>query len=189
MSQLNREFEERDIQRMRNIISGNTSNNTRIQVGYNDKKVKYNEGDIWEEKGKKWTIKNGLKQTITKHDALRTLTEFPLTCPNCKQPMKDYSLNRKMYKIHSKCFDCVVKYETKLRIEGKYEDYEKDLLNKNKNTSVHDYEQMFEDFLQDQNNSFITEDGVIEKWSGSGMNIEFIKLIKENIKKLKETNL
>ena len=39
MSQLNREFEEKDIQRMRNIISGNTGNATRIQVGYTKDKV------------------------------------------------------------------------------------------------------------------------------------------------------
>ena len=39
MTQLNREFSERDIQRMRNIITGNTANATRIQVGYSNKKT------------------------------------------------------------------------------------------------------------------------------------------------------
>jgi hypothetical protein len=31
------------------------------------------------------------------------------------------------------CSDCVVEMETKLRINGKYEEYEKNLLNANKN--------------------------------------------------------
>ena len=39
-TQLNREFEERDIQRMRNIISGNTANTTRIQSGYTKEQIK-----------------------------------------------------------------------------------------------------------------------------------------------------
>ena len=33
-SQLNREFSKRDVQRMRNIDTGNTANRTRVQAGY-----------------------------------------------------------------------------------------------------------------------------------------------------------
>ena len=33
-SQLNREFSKRDVQRMRNIVTGNTANRTRVQAGY-----------------------------------------------------------------------------------------------------------------------------------------------------------
>jgi hypothetical protein len=186
---LNKEFSERDIQRMRNIITGNTSNNTRIQTGYTSNTLKRTEGDIWEENGKTWTILNGIKQTVTKHDSLKAMVEFPLICPNCKKPMKNHPLNKKMYSIHSKCLDCVVEYETKLRIEGKYEEYEKNLLNQNKNTSVDDFEQQFEEFLKTQNNSFITEDGDIEQWSGNNIDPKIIKLIKENIKTLRETEI
>ena len=32
-SRLNKEFSERDIQRMRNIVSGNTAERTRVQAG------------------------------------------------------------------------------------------------------------------------------------------------------------
>jgi len=188
-TQLNREFEERDIQRMRNIITGQTGNITRIQTGYSSNKIKHNEGDIWEENGKTWTIINGIKQTVTKHDSLKAMVEFPLICPNCKKPMKNHHLNKKMYAIHSKCLDCVIEYETKLRIEGKYEEYEKKLLNQNKNTSVNDFEQQFEEFLKNPNNSFITEAGDIEKWIGGSIPPELIKTIKDNIKRLKEIEL
>jgi hypothetical protein len=36
MTQLNKQFSERDVQRMRNIIIGNTADNTRIQAGYSN---------------------------------------------------------------------------------------------------------------------------------------------------------
>lgn len=189
MTQLNREFEERDIQRMRNIITGNTANATRIQVGYSNKKTQYVEGDIWEENGKTWTISNGIKQTVTKHDALKAMVEFPLTCPECSKPMKNHTLNKKMYNIHKICSDCVVEMETKLRIEGKYQDYEKKLLNANKNTSADEAEQMFEDFINNPIQTYITEDGVIENWVGGDISPELIKIVKDNIKRLRETEL
>ena len=189
MTQLNKQFSERDLQRMRNIVTGNTANNTRIQAGYSKNEVKHIEGDVWEEDGKKWTIQNGIKQTVTKHDNLKSMFEFPLTCPNCGQPMKNHPLNKKMFSIHKMCSDCVIEMETKLKIDGKYEEYEKKLLNANKNSSLTDAEQMFEDFINNPHNTYVTEDGVIENWKGGDLDPEFIKTVKENIKKLRETEL
>jgi hypothetical protein len=188
-TQLNRQFEERDIQRMRNIIAGKTGDGTRIQAGYTKDVVKHTEGDTWEENGKTWTIYNGIKQTVTRHDALKAMVEFPLTCPCCSKPMKDHSINRKMYNIHSMCLDCVTTMETKLKIEGKYEAYEKNMMNTNKNSSLDDAEQMFDDYFTSAPDSFITEDGDIEKWDGGSIDPEYIKLVKANIKRLKETDL
>ena len=189
MSQLNREFEERDIQRMRNIISGQTANATRIQAGYSKEKINHIEGDVWEENNKTWTIKNGLKQTVTKHDTLKAMVEFPLTCPCCSKPMKDFHLNRKMYNIHQKCFDCVIEMEGKLRINGEYEAYERKMLNANKNATIDDAEQMFDEYFNSKNETYITEAGDIEKWDGGSIDPEVIKMIKNNIKRLRNLEI
>jgi uncharacterized protein (UPF0128 family) len=84
-TQLNKNLTREDLQRMRNIISGNTANATRIQTGYTKKHIERNEGDIWEENGKTWTINNGLKQTVTKHDKLRELVKMPLAALSVKK--------------------------------------------------------------------------------------------------------
>lgn len=189
MSQLNKEFSERDIQRMRNIISKNTGDSTRIQAGYSKVKTTYSEGDTWEENGKNWTIHNGIKQTITKHDALKAMVEFPLTCPCCSKAMKDISINRKMYHIHNMCFDCVIKMEHKLRMEGKYEAYEKQMLNSNKNATIDDAEQMFDEYFISKKETYVTEAGDIEKWDGGSIDPEVIKMIKENIKRLRKLEI
>ncbi len=47
--QLKKEFGQRDVQRMRNIITGKTGDRTAIQSGYEKSKQEYKEGDIWEE--------------------------------------------------------------------------------------------------------------------------------------------
>ena len=127
---LKKEFSTRDVNRARNLITKKFGDATGIQAGYTKQVVEHSEGEVWEENGKKWTIKNGIKQTITKFDKLKKLVTFPLICPECSNPMKDYEINRKMYNIHGKCFDCVVKMETQLKIEGKYDEYEKEMLNK-----------------------------------------------------------
>jgi len=188
-SQLNREFSKRDVQRMRNIVSGNTADRTRVQAGYQKQSIEHNEGDIWEESGKTWTIKNGIKQTVTKHNKLREIVNMPLKCPECDRAMKATNLNKKMWTIHSKCFDCVVEYETKLRVMGEYEEYSKKLMNSNKDSFVNDYEQAVEAYINDTGDTFMSEAGDLENWSKAKLNPEVIKALKENIKQLKELEL
>ena len=188
-SQLTREFDERDLQRMRNIITGNTANTTRIQTGYEKKTIERKEGDVWEENGKKWTIKNGLKQTVTKHDKLRELVKMPLACPECKKAMKANKLNKKMWNIHKKCFDCVIEYETKLKATGGYEEYAKKIINANKNTFADDYEAAVKEYETALPDTYVSEAGDIENWVGGKVNPEVIKALKENIKQLRELEL
>ena len=188
-TQLNKEFSKRDVQRMRNILTKNTADKTRIQAGYEKENKVYSEGDIWEENGKTWTIRDGLKQTITKHDKLREMVNMPLSCPSCNKSMKVNNLNKKMWVIHKKCFDCVVEYETHLRSIGKYEEYAKGLMNSNKDSFVKDYEQAVDAFINDKGESFMSEAGDMENWSKATINPEVIKALKDNIEQLKKMEL
>ncbi len=93
---LKREFKTRDVQRMRNIITKNTSDKTGTQVGYTKAYEDHKEGDVWEERGKKWTIKNGIKQTVTRFDSIKKKIFAPITCPNCNKPMTKGQLDKYM---------------------------------------------------------------------------------------------
>jgi hypothetical protein len=188
-TRLNKEFSERDIQRMRNIVSGNTAERTRVQAGYEKQSTEHSEGDVWEESGKTWTIKNGIKQTVTKHDKLREMVNMPLKCPECDRAMKVTKLNKKMWTVHKKCFDCVIEYETHLKATGQYEAYAKKLMNDNKNSFVTDYEQAVEAYINDKGDTFMSEAGDLENWSQVKLNPEVIKALKENIKQLRELEL
>jgi len=57
---LNRQFTEREVQRMRNIVMEKHGDKTQSQIGY-ENNIQRKEGDTWEEQGKTWTIKNGIK--------------------------------------------------------------------------------------------------------------------------------
>ena len=70
---LKKEFSKKDVQRARNLITGNTDARTSQGIGYTKKYEHHKEGDVWEEDGRKWTIKNGLKQNITKMDKFKKI--------------------------------------------------------------------------------------------------------------------
>ena len=163
---LKKEFKRKDVQRARNLITGKTGASTGTQIGYNKKTEDYKEGDIWTEGRKTWTIKNGIKQTVSKLDVVKKEVHIPLCCPNCGKVMKK-RLDKPNYKIHKKCFDCVIDFEGRLKhVPGRYEKYIKELELKNKLTSLDKIEDMLLDIANTSNSGFVSEDGVIEKWVG-----------------------
>jgi len=184
---LKREFRERDVQRMRNIIQKDYTAKTVTQVGYTKTQVEHKEGDVWEENGKKWTIKDGIKQTITRFDELKKVINLPLTCPVCSKSMKNNPLNKKMWSVHKKCFDCVVSYETELKRQGKFEEYAKSLISGGVKQYIKDLEDALIDFNNEIDDQFVTEQGDIETWKGKGINKEELnKEIQEHIQELKD---
>jgi hypothetical protein len=128
------------------------------------KHVKHVEGDVWEERGKLWTIKNGIKRTVTKMDEARKEFSTPLACPKCKKSMRHH-LDEKMWSIHKTCFNCVIDMEHELMKSGQYQDYEKNKILANAESFMKDLESYFKEAAQDSvSKSHVTEDGIVEKW-------------------------
>jgi hypothetical protein len=162
---LKKEFQKRDVQRIRNLLSGKQGDATQTQVGYTAKHIDRSEGEVWEELGRKWTMKNGIKMSVTKLDRAKTNSFVPLLCPNCSKPMKG-EYDKKMFYIHNQCLDCVISYETQLKIEGKYQEYEDKIVKDNANFMLDEFVNGFDSFLNtiESNNGFVTEQGDIEDW-------------------------
>lgn len=126
--------------------------------------TKHTEGETWEEGGKLWTIKNGIKRTVTKMDHARKEFLTPLACPECGASMKHH-LDEKMWAIHRRCFNCVIDMEHEIMKAGNWEEYERNKITANANSFVRDLEDYVQEFIQDQTSkSHVTEDGLIEKW-------------------------
>jgi hypothetical protein len=185
---LKKEFKQSDVQRVRNIVNKNYTAKTKLQSGYSKKTNKHKEGDVWQESGKTWTIKNGIKQNITKLDAAKKLTQLPLACPKCKNRMKK-RLDKKMYFIHGFCFDCTILYEDSLKTAGLYEEYEKKMVSGNIEGFIVDMENWVRESLEDRI-TMVTEQGDKEDWGSlstdykekilSDMN-QYIKHLREHV--------
>ena len=177
---LNKEFKKTDVNRLRNLIQGKTGESTGTQIGYNTKQEDRKEGDVWIEGKKTWTIKNGIKQTISKLDKIKKEVFMPLCCPECGNVMKK-RLDKPNYNIHKKCFDCVVDFEHKLKIKGEYKTYIKTLEAKNSLDIVSEMESYLLDAINTSNSGFVSEDGVVERWVGGVDKVKLTKQIKEAV--------
>jgi len=78
-----------------------------------EKEPKRNEGDFWKDhNGKQWTVKNGIKQSISPLQGAKT----PWWCPVCGKNMTKLDVNT--FRATSQCYDCVAKEESRLKIDG-----------------------------------------------------------------------
>lgn len=182
-SLLKKEFKESDVQRVRNIVNKNFTDKTKIQTGYQKVHVHHEEGDVWEESGKTWTVKNGVRQNVTKLDSVKDSIKIPLTCPKCSGSMKHW-LAKKMYRIHGFCFDCTIEYEATLRKTGLYEEYEKKMMSGNIESFANDLEAWVLETLS-SNVSMVTEQGDIEEWQNTSKKFDD-KILSELQNYLKE---
>jgi hypothetical protein len=170
---LKKEFNKKDVQRIRNLVQGKHGDKTTQSVGYKKGYIKRKEGEVWEEKGQTWTIKEGIRQNITKLDKAKKSFKTPLFCPECNTLMKK-RFDPQYYKIHRMCFDCVIEKEQLLKLEGKWEEYKKNIHNADIDGMITDYTSFMSAALKENNDSFITEAGDVEKWEG-GINKERAK--------------
>ena len=123
-SVLKKQFQKKDVERLRNLMQGKYGDKSGTSVGFKKAKDYYNEGDIWEADGRTWTIKNGIKQNVTKLDKAKKAHVVPLLCPKCKKAMK--------------------------RVDKR----------------IDEFKQYVKERLQENNKSFVSENGEIEKWIG-----------------------
>lgn len=120
---------------------------------------------------------------------------FKLTkCPSCSHNMtKD--LDRKFFRLRNKCFDCVVKDEHEIRLNGDWEKYEQWKVMENQLSYFKDIRDETEDYLNNglkKQQEFIREDGQIEKWANPTFERDKIFIedkLKEVIKYIKELEI
>jgi hypothetical protein len=111
-------------------------------------------------------------------DALKE-ARMPWFCPECKKVMGK-RLDDKMYRLHSHCFDCQVKFENKLRIDGKYDEWEQKKMLNNQLSYIRDQIESIEDWKKEASKPLEVFDQVgvkdielqTEKWSQNTEKVE-----------------
>jgi hypothetical protein len=185
---LKKEFQKRDVERLRNLVKGKYGEKSTIGIGYNGEEIgDHKEGDTWEEKGRTWTIRDGIRENITKLDKFKKAA-VPLFCPKCKQVM-DKQLDSHYFKAYNECLDCRAVTETQMKIRGEWQTYTDQTFNAEIDQQIYEYKSYFEDLLSVSNQNYVSENGEVQKWVG-GINKgraqesldEVIKYL-ENLKK------
>ena len=185
MSKLN------NIKAVKEMLGGAHKTQTKKTISFADKIVERREvGETWiDNKNQKWEQRNGYKVKVGKLSKLREeLREFPncntknSSC-NCTEPG---TADLKMKAIHGMCLNCVVEMEHKLKLEGKYEEYERTKLLANAEAWLKQAEVEKDILKSTLKASYINEDGSIEDW-GEGMSEkELVEKIDNGFEKFKE---
>ena len=175
--------------RIKNILEGDNTSKVNVSIGYEKEKQIHNEGDIWEENGKRFTLKNGIKITHSKLSEIRHATILPLVCPKCGQGMNKRQ-DKMVYFKFGMCFDCVIKRDTKLMEQGEFQLFEENILTNNMKAYSADLRQLVTDYINNYlNNHFVTEFGDIEDWKTKANPEEIQKVINEGLEEFEKAIL
>ena len=156
----------------------------KIKVTRN-KYVERHEGDVWEENNKTWTIKNGIKRTVTKMDKARKDFLVPLACPCCGKKMNN-RLDAKFWKTDRKCFNCVVDEHHELRAKGLKKEFNAKKKYENAKSYLKEVQAGLEEYKESSaRNTHVTEKGKIEKWANPDNKI-IHEMIDKDLEKLEE---
>lgn len=159
----------KNVKAVREMIAGTHKTQTKTNVSFGEKKtfVKREVGERWtDDDGTLWEQKKGYKVKLGKLSELRQdLNKFP----NCKKEICTCTNPKrndiKMKTIHGMCFDCVIEMEHKLKIEGKYEEYEREKIFANMKSWLKGAEVEKEALKTALKAKFVNEDGSIEEWN------------------------
>ena len=146
----------------RESILRNETPNKRIMVVTEDKK---------EKKARKKEIQDERDRINGRMEVLQE-AKMPWFCLKCDKIMK-LKLDDKMYRLYNQCFDCQVKFENKLRVDGTFEDWENQKVLKNKLSWLNEQIESVEDWKTQTTPEFYNQVGVQsveiekEKWTQS----------------------
>jgi hypothetical protein len=76
--------------------------------------------------------------------------------------------------------------ESKLKLEGTYEEYSKNIVTKNILTHIEEAEQYIEEFIESSKETYVTEQGDIEDWDGGVDKNKVVDKWKEELQEMKK---
>ena len=178
----------------RDIERQNKALQTILDGGTPEKRIFIAKEDLEYKKNRKEEREKERKRVNAKFDATKE-ARMPWFCPKCDKVMKK-RLDNKMWLLYDHCFDCQIKIENKMRIDGTYKDWERKKVHKNISAWVKDQKESIMEFKKQKTPEFYQQyrpDGFSvdkEKWSISESTInkqanealEYLEKIEESLK-------
>lgn len=179
---------------VKSLLHGTHDAQNKIQTGFNgeiNEYVKRNVGDRWfDEDGNEWEQKEGYKLKLGKewqqelHGYLKGFENCQKETCTCTMPKR---LDEKMRMIHGMCFDCVVDVEHKIRLEGRWDEYEREKVKQNALSWLREAERDKNLVAEELSKvEFANSFGDSEKWSSGIKKEELLEKIEEEFQKFRE---
>lgn len=133
---------------------------------YEHRPVGAEEGDRWygPDGEEIWEMGGGGPMKVSQFDEFRT----PTFCPECEKIMSG-KFDTKFWRLRGMCFDCWQDVETKMRVEGLYELFEKRTMLENKKSWLRDIKEGLGEFEEKAKGEFeqvVNSSGDTVEWEG-----------------------
>jgi acetyl-CoA carboxylase beta subunit len=144
----------------------------------------------WEQKDG-FRIKKAANSII---DEINKIINMPDKCPTCNSTMynDETRLNKKFWKTHKTCFGCVIKTETLLRAEGKYEEYARKKMYENAKSFFESADKevvILKDALKNKLEFVQNAQGEVEEFDQTDYNKKYLKYIDDQYNRFKKETL
>ena len=125
----------KNVEKIKNMLDGIIDpSNRRIRVGWVPGK---------EENSAKLEDR---EKRRNKSDVLST-ARMPIFCPKCNKVMKK-RLDNKMWALYDQCFECQIEFEHQLRVDGKYEEWEKEKMINSAKAYIREVKNELDDYVE-----------------------------------------
>jgi len=98
---------------------------------------------------------------------MKSKYKIPLFCPKCKSIMNK-RLDKKAWTINKSCFDCMIHDDTQAIIKGTFKEKERKITKGNKELFLNDIKEFAIEYIERlDDKTYVTQDGIIEKWENN----------------------
>ena len=182
------------IEDVKKLLNNQHESQNQIQVGYGgettDKPIR-KVGDKWTDSdGNEWEQKEGYSMKLGKewqqelHHYLNSFSKCPKETCTCTMPKR---MDEKMRMIHGMCFDCVIDMEHKIRLEGKWDEYEREKMKENALAWLAEAEKDKNLIAEELSKvEFANSFGDSEKWSSGITKEQILQKIEDEFQKFRE---
>ena len=183
------------VEDVKKLLHGEHVEQQKVTVGYvpdnENANGNRNIGDRWfDADGNEWEQKNGYVAKLGKewqqelHSYLKSFPNCRKETCTCNMPKR---LDQKKRRIHGMCFDCVIDMEHKIRLEGKWGEYERQKLKENALAWLTEAEKDKNAIAEELSKAdFANEFGDSEKWSVPISKEELLEKIENEFKEFKQ---
>jgi len=183
-----------NIQDVKELLKGEHASQTAIQVGYSgetEEKITRKIGEKWfDADGNEWEQKEGYSIKLGK-EWQQELHQYLNAFPNCQKETCTCTMpkriDEKMRMLHGMCLDCVTAMEHKIRLEGRWDEYEKSKLKENALSWLTEAEKDKNIIAEELSKAeFVNSFGDVEKWDANKTKEELLQKIEDEFQKFRE---
>ena len=182
------------IKDVKQLLQGTHESQNTIQVGFTgevQEQITRKVGDKWfDSDGNEWEQKQGYALKLGKewqqelHGYLNTFPNCPKETCTCTLPKR---LDDKMKMVHGMCFDCVLQMEHTIRLEKRWDEYEKEKVKLNAIAWLKEAERDKNLIAEELSKAeFANSFGESEKWSSGITKEELLQKIEDEFEQFRQ---